>query len=122
MSVARAIEWAKMRANAEALLARIDGDAVLARQQRAKIVRAKAERVTKVSEDELRERLSCRRRKERRLPHAARRRRSRIRKGPTRRSSGYIGTARGMARCCRNMSIISARSGRLVFARPRKGA
>jgi len=60
MSVARTIEWAKTRAKAEALLARIDGDAVGARQQRAKIVRARAECILRGSGEELRERFSTR--------------------------------------------------------------
>jgi hypothetical protein len=60
MSVARTIEWAKTRAKAEALLARIEADAVVARQQRAKIVRARAERILKISDEELRERFSTR--------------------------------------------------------------
>jgi len=60
MSVARTIEWAKTRAKAEALLARIEADAVVARQQRAKIVRAGAERILKISDEELRERFSTR--------------------------------------------------------------
>src|SRR5262245_17857830 len=56
MSVARAIEWQKAKARAEALLSRIDADAVVARQQRARIARARAERILKLSDDELRER------------------------------------------------------------------
>src|SRR5215831_2941406 len=56
MSVARAIEWQKIRAPAEALLARIDVEARHSREQRAKIARARAERALKVSDAELRER------------------------------------------------------------------
>jgi hypothetical protein len=49
MSVARAIQWQRMRVEAEALLSRIDADAAVARQQRAKIARARAERVLKAA-------------------------------------------------------------------------
>src|SRR5262249_10638642 len=52
MSVARTLEWAKIRARSETLLARINVEARAARQQRAKIARAKAERLLEELTDE----------------------------------------------------------------------
>src|SRR5262249_588084 len=52
MAVARTLEWAKIRARSETLLARINVEARAARQQRAKIARAKAERLLEELTDE----------------------------------------------------------------------